>query len=169
MDEKNDIHPTLQPKAPRSRPRPRRRTRLGTLEPLLPNAGRARAGAESAAKRKAKSLAAVSAAVDQLQKADRSRRPDVGEVARVAKTSAATVRRCCEYDPSLMTRISFRKPQEIKTPALVKELKAEIRKLEKVVLSLSSLNRALQDVNRKQLEQLERLKTEIRHRDTNWQ
>jgi hypothetical protein len=168
MDQEHGPEAAVQAPAARFRPRPRRRPRLGTLEPLLPNAGRAKAGADTAAKRKAKSLAAVSAAITQLERADRSRRPDVGEVARVAKTSSATVRRCCEYDPSLMTRIAFRQPRDTKASDLVKELKADIRKLEKVVVSLSSRNRALQHVNQKQLEQLERLKTEARHRDTTW-
>jgi hypothetical protein len=41
--------------------------------------------------------------------------------------------------------------------------------MEKAIVSLSSRNRKLQSLHQAQLEQIDRLKTQLRQRDANWQ
>ena len=136
----------------------RRPRKLTLLKPILPNAGRAKAGADTAAKRKSKALALILVAVSRLERADNSRRPTIIEVAGAAGVSTDTVRRRCAEDAVLAARIKFSNEKRN-----FHESSDGAGKLERVILSLSSQNELLATTNRDLREQIDRLKSQMKH------
>jgi AraC-like DNA-binding protein len=113
--------------------RSRQRISLPQLRPTSAKSGRAKAGAESAAKRKAKVHALIVEGIQKRRLADPSHTPTLAEVALASGVSAASVRRHCADDMELARHIQFRErtsPQ----PPLMKGLKADLAAARRTII-----------------------------------
>jgi AcrR family transcriptional regulator len=142
-------------------PRGRRRLqkRLPVLRSLAPSAGRAKAGADTAARRKAQTRRKILKALEDLERSEQSRRPSLGEVSRASGVSEASIRRHCQSSLGIAEAIHFsRKDAPNRAPNSSFE---EIQKMEFVILEISARNSALEEENQNLREANEKLRTRL--------
>jgi hypothetical protein len=131
--------------APRRRNHRSRSKPVGQLKRVLPHVGRAAAGVASAAKRKAQARQAVEEGLRKLEGAALGSKPDLGQVARAAGVSTATVRRHCNENPEFAARLSFG-PKVTRSNEKARGLAAMLTKAELVIVEQSLEIRQLREM-----------------------
>jgi hypothetical protein len=142
----------------------RRNSLLNVLKPVLPNSGRAAAGAASAAKRKVKTRLQIMEGLEKRRQADSSRLPLPAEVALAGGISVASVYRHCRQDPNLARQMYADQSDSQHTPDL-RDLKKKLLSAKQVIIEQEADIERLENAYRTLLATCEVLERRIRVAD----